>query len=359
MIGVIIIYRQIQLGKSRPVGYQREGLMTVTTPTDEIHDHIDMFRNELKESGAVLEIAETVNPVTTLGFAGNGFQWDNRPIDENFWIGKAYITPEYGKTVGWQIIQGRDLSRAFASDSTGVILNESMVKYMGIKNPVGMTIKETLFGKTTSYTVLGVVKDMLMQSPYSPVKETVFIANNEKTYNVAIRINPQMNLNTATGKIETIFKKFAPNSPFEYRFVDSEYERKFGDEERVSKLASVFAILAIFISCLGLFGMASFVAEQRTKEIGVRKVLGATVINLWALLSKEFVILVTISLLIASPTALYFMHNWLQNYQYRTDLSWWIFASAGLLTIAIALITVSFQAVKAAVANPVKSLRTE
>jgi len=359
IIGVIIIYRQIQLGKSRPVNYQREGLMTVTTPTDEIHDHIDMFRNELKESGAVLEIAETVNPVTTLGFAGNGFQWDNRPIDENFWIGKAYITPEYGKTVGWQIIQGRDLSRAFASDSTGVILNESMVKYMGIKNPVGMTIKETLFGKTTSYTVLGVVKDMLMQSPYSPVKETVFIANNEKTYNVAIRINPQMNLNTATGKIETIFKKFAPNSPFEYRFVDSEYERKFGDEERVSKLASVFAILAIFISCLGLFGMASFVAEQRTKEIGVRKVLGATVINLWALLSKEFVILVTISLLIASPIALYFMHNWLQNYQYRTDLSWWIFASAGLLTIAIALITVSFQAVKAAVANPVKSLRTE
>ncbi len=359
IIGVIIIYRQIQLGKSRPVGYQREGLIDVTTPTDEIHDHIDVVRHELKGSGAVSEIAETVNPVTTLGFAGNGFQWANRPIDENFWIGKAYITPEYGKTVGWQIIQGRDLSRSFATDSTAVILNESMVKYMGIKNPVGMVIKETLFGKTTSYTVVGVVKDMLMQSPYRSVKETIYIPDNEKTYHVAIRLTPHINVNAALGKIEAVFRKYAPNSPFEYKFVDSEYERKFGDEERVSKLASVFAVLAILISCLGLFGMASFMAEQRTKEIGVRKVLGATVINLWGLLSKEFVILVIISFLIASPIASYFMYNWLQDYQYRTELSWWIFAMAGAGALIITLATVSFQAIKAALANPVQSLRME
>ncbi len=359
IIGVIIIYRQIQLGKSRPVGYQREGLIDVTTPTDEIHDHIDAVRHELKESGAVSEIAETVNPVTTLGFAGNGFQWANRPIDENFWIGKAYITPEYGKTVGWQIIQGRDLLRSFATDSTAVILNESMVKYMGIKNPVGMVIKETLFGKTTSYTVVGVVKDMLMQSPYRPVKETIYIPDNEKTYHVAIRLTPHINVNAALGKIEGVFRKYAPNSPFEYKFVDSEYERKFGDEERVSKLASVFAVLAILISCLGLFGMASFMAEQRTKEIGVRKILGATVINLWGLLSKEFVILVIISFLIASPIASYFMYNWLQDYQYRTELSWWIFALAGAGALIITLATVSFQAIKAALANPVQSLRME
>lgn len=359
IIGVFIVYRQIQLGKSRPVGYQREGLVTVTTPTDEIHDHINVVRNDLKKSGAVLEIAETLNPVTTLGFAGNGFQWNNRPVDENFWIGKAYITPEYGKTIGWQIIQGRDLSRSFATDSTAVILNESMVKYMGVKNPVGMVIKETLFGKTTSHTVVGVVKDMLMQSPYTPVKETVYIADNEKTYNVSIRLNPQMGVNTAIGKIEGVFKKYAPNCPFEYSFVDSDYERKFGDEERVSKLASVFAVLAIFISCLGLFGMASFIAEQRTKEIGVRKILGATVMNLWGLLSKEFVMLVIISFLIATPVAFYFMHNWLQNYQYRTELSWWIFALTGAGALIITLATVSFQAIKAAIANPVKSLRTE
>jgi ABC-type antimicrobial peptide transport system permease subunit len=359
IIGVVIVYKQIQLGKDRSVGYKREGLMTVTTPTDEIHDHIDVVRNDLKKSGAVLEVAETVNPVTTLGFAGNGFQWNNRPADENFWIGKAYITPEYGKTVGWQIIQGRDLSRSIATDTAAVILNESMVKYMGIKDPVGMVIKETLFGKTTSYTVIGVVKDMLMQSPYRPVKETIYIADNEKTHNVAIRLNPQVSINVALAKIENVFKRYAPASPFEYNFIDSEFERKFGDEERISKLASVFAVLAIFISCLGLFGMASFMAEQRTKEIGVRKVLGASVFNLWKLLSKDFVALVVVSLLIATPVAYYFMNKWLQDYQLRTDLSWWIFAAAGASAMFITLLTVSFQSIKAALANPVKSLRTE
>jgi putative ABC transport system permease protein len=359
VIGVIVVYRQIQMGKDRPVGYQRDGLMTVTTPTDEIHDHFDAVRNELKNSGAVLEIAETLNPVTMLGFAGNGFQWNNRPIDENFWIGKAYITPEYGKTIGWQIVQGRDLSRSLATDSLGVILNESMVKYMGIKNPVGMIIKETLFGKTTAYTVIGVVKDMLMQSPYRPVKETIYIPDNEKTFHVSIRLNPEMNVGNATAKIETVFKKYAPNSPFEYNFIDSEYERKFGDEELVSKIANVFAVLAIFISCLGLFGMASFMAEQRTREIGVRKVLGASVFSLWRLLSRDFIILVIISLLVASPIAYYFMNKWLMSYVLRTDMSWWIFASAGLGAITITLLTVSFQSIKAALTNPVKSLRTE
>jgi putative ABC transport system permease protein len=359
IIGVVVVYRQIQLGKGRPAGYQREGLMSVTTPTDEIRDHIDVVRNELKNSGAVLELAETLNPVTTLGFAGNGFQWANRPIDENFWIGKAYITPDYGKTIRWQIVQGRDLSRSFASDSSAVILNESMVKYMGVKNPIGMVIKETLFGKTNSFTVIGVVKDMLMQSPYRPVKETIFIPDTEKTFRVVIRLNPQMNVNDAITKIEVVFKKYAPNSPFEYNFIDSDYKEKFGDEERISKLANVFAILAVFISSLGLFGMASFMAEQRTKEIGVRKVLGASVFSLWQLLSKDFVTLVIISLLVASPVAYYFMNKWLQDYQIRTEISWWIFAAAGIGAMFITLITVSFQSVKAALTNPVKSLRTE
>jgi len=222
-----------------------------------------------------------------------------------------------------------------------------------------MVLKETLFGKTTSYTVVGVVKDMLMQSPYRTVKETVYIADNEKTHIVSIRLNPRVSISAALGSIENVFKKYAPASPFEYKFVDSEYERKFGDEERVSKLAGVFALLAIFISCLGLFGMSSFMAEQRTKEIGVRKVLGASVFNLWKLLSKGFVSLVSLSLLIASPVAYYFMNNWLQDYQLRIEISWWIFAAAGAGAMLIALMTVSFQSVKAALANPVKSLRTE
>jgi ABC-type antimicrobial peptide transport system permease subunit len=234
-----------------------------------------------------------------------------------------------------------------------------MVKYMGLKNPVGTVIKETLFGVTNSYTVVGVVKDMLMQSPYRPVKETVYISDNEKTHYVGIRLNPQISTGIALGKIEKVFKQFAPSSPFEYQFVENEYARKFGDEERVSKLASMFAILAIFISCLGLFGMASFMAEQRTKEIGVRKVLGASVFNLCRLLSKDFAVLVMISLLISSPMSYYFMHKWLQNYELRTEMSWWVFAAAGLGAMLITLLTVSYQAIRAAIANPVNSLRTE
>ncbi|HEY4877079.1 MAG TPA: FtsX-like permease family protein, partial [Puia sp.] len=190
-------------------------------------------------------------------------------------------------------------------------------------------------------------------------KETIYIADNEKTHNVAIRLNPEVSISAALAKIENVFKRYAPASPFEYNFIDSEYERKFGDEERISKLASVFAVLAIFISCLGLFGMASFMAEQRTKEIGVRKVLGASVFNLWKLLSKDFVALVVVSLLIAAPIAYYFMNKWLQNYQLRTDLSWWIFVIAGASAMIITLLTVSVQSIKAALANPVKSLRTE
>ncbi len=359
VIGVIVVFRQIQLGKDRPVGYNRNGLLTVETPTSEIHDHLDAVRADLKNSGAVTEVAESTNPVTMLGFATNGLQWNDRPIDQNFWIGKAYISPEYGRTVGWHIIEGRDFSRAFATDTSGIILNETVVKYMGLKKPIGTVIKETLFGKTTAFTVIGVVQDMLMQSPYRPVKETVYIYDDDKSNYVNVRINPAVSTAAALGKIESVFRKYSPGSPFEYRFIDTEYAKKFGDEDRISKLAGFFATLAIFISCLGLFGMASFMAEQRTKEIGVRKVLGASVLNLWRLLSGEFVVLVIISLCIAAPLAYYFMHNWLQNYAYHTALSWWIFAASGIGAMIITLLTVSYQAIKAALANPVKSLRTE
>ena len=210
-----------------------------------------------------------------------------------------------------------------------------------------------------SYHVIGVVKDMVMESPYEPVFRTVFVLDKGAQNIINIKINAATGTHEALSKIETVFKKYNPSQPFEYKFIDEEYARKFGDEERIGKLASFFAILAIFISCLGLFGMASFMAEQRTKEIGVRKVLGASIFNLWRLLSKEFVMLIIISLFIASPIAYYFMHKWLQNYQYRTEISWWIFAAAGIGGLLITLITVSFQAIKAAIANPVKSLRTE
>ena len=231
---------------------------------------------------------------------------------------------------------------------------------MGFKNPVGetVTLKFGLVQKA-AYKVIGVVKDMLMESPYEKISPAVYWLNKGRGNFISIKLNPATGTRAALSKIETAFKKYDPASPFEYKFVDEEYAKKFGDEERIGKLAFVFAILAIFISCLGIFGLAAFTAAQRTKEIGIRKVVGASVFNLWKLLSKDFVLLVFISFLIAAPLAYYLMHNWLQHYEYRTVISWWIFAVVCIGALLITLLTVSFQSIKAALMNPVKSLRTE
>jgi ABC-type antimicrobial peptide transport system permease subunit len=204
------------------------------------------------------------------------------------------------------------------------------------------------------------VEDVITQSPYEPVKQGLYIFDkqgNGNYYN--LRLNPNKSVSDNLNIIETTFKTHFPNLPFQYDFIDEEYAEKFASEERVASLARVFTLLAILISCLGLFGLASFVAEQRTKEIGVRKVLGATISNLWMLLSKDFVKLVIIALLIATPIAFYMMSQWIQKFAYRTEISWWIFVAAGLGALTITLITVSFQSIKAALSNPTKSLRTE
>ncbi len=226
---------------------------------------------------------------------------------------------------------------------------------MGLTKPLGEIVRF----KDKDYVVIGVVKDMVMESPYQPVKQTIFYLSASDFPNILVRINPSLSTHEALSKIGAIFKKYSPSAPFAYKFVDEDYTKKFDNEERIGKLASVFSMLAIFISCLGLFGMASFITEQRTKEIGVRKVLGASVMNLWGLLSREFVLLVILALIIAIPIAYYFMDQWLQKYEYRTNIPWWMFGVVGAGALLISLLTVSFQAIKAAIANPVKSLRTE
>jgi ABC-type antimicrobial peptide transport system permease subunit len=269
------------------------------------------------------------------------------------------VTPEYGKTVGWQFIAGRDFSRQNTSDSLGFVINETAARYLGLQSPVGEFVNwDPGWRKKQTFTILGVVKDMVTESPFEPVKPTIFYIQDDK-YWMTIRVNPAVSMSEALPKIETVFRKVIPSAPFDYAFVDEEYAIKFASEERTGKLAGFFASLAIFISCLGLYGLASFTAEQRTKEISIRKVLGASVINLWQMLSKEFVILIMLSCLIAIPTAYYFMSSWLEKYPYHTDLSWWIFALTVAGAVFITLITVSFQAIKAALANPVNSLRTE
>lgn len=353
IVGTITVYRQLQFAKDRPVGYNKSKLIVLRPYSSAYHDHFDAMKADLMQTGVVTSIAESSNTITKSGRTGGGFRWKGKDpgMQDDFNI--IGVTADYGSTVGMQFITGRNFSSEFATDSAAIIINEAAVQYMGLRQPVGETI--TL---DKAYSIIGVVKNVITGSPYDPVKPALYFISNEAGY-INFRIKAGVNINDALTKIETACKKYSPNEPFDYKFADEEYEAKFNNEQRIGNLATVLAILAIFISCLGLFGLASFVAEQRTKEIGIRKVLGATVFGLWQLLSKEFLVLVLISFLIAAPIAYYFMNNWLMNYEYRTQLSWWVFAFAAIGVIVITIFTVSFQAIKAAIANPIKSLRTE
>jgi len=357
IIGTIIVFRQIRFAENRPVGYSRDGLLAIETVTPDVHQHYEAFRDDLIKTGAIVEMAESSSPTTESRNEQSNFDWNGRDKSTNTQaFMTAGISQKFGKTVGWQFIQGRDFStESTGADHLGFVVNGSAAKLMGFKNPVG----ETIHWVGYNFTIIGVIKDMVIQSPFDPVVPAIFYLAPWRIGVLNIKINPRVSASYALGKIETAFKKYCPSEPFAYKFADDEYARKFATEERVGQLASFFAVLAIFISCLGLFGMASFMAEQRIKEIGVRKVLGASVFNLWGLLSRDFVVLVIISVLIAAPAAYYFMHNWLQNYQYRTEITWWIFAVAGAGALVVTLATVSFQAIRAALMNPVKSLRTE
>lgn len=355
IIGTIVVYRQIQFAKNRPVGYSRDGLVSVHSMSRSIHDHFDAMRQELIQNGAITAMAESGSPTTEVWGSTSGFSWPEKDPNQSIDFGTANVSYEYGKTIEWEMAQGRDFSREFGADSASVIVNEAAAKFMGLKNPIGTPV--TLWDQ--KLTVIGVIKDMVMNSPYDPARPLIYALGDGQGSVAIVKINPKISASAAIAKIETVFKKFNTEEPFEYRFVNDEYGKKFGDEERVSKLAGFFAALAIAISCLGLLGLTSFVAEQRKKEIGVRKVLGASVFNVWNLLSKEFILLVMLSFAIAVPVSYYFMNSWLQNYEYRTEISWWIFAVAGLGSLLITIAVVSMQAIKAAIANPVKSLRTE
>jgi hypothetical protein len=361
--GTIAVFRQIDLGMNRPVGYTREGLIMMKMKSADFYGKDELLRHELKATGAVEEMSQSMGRVTDLASGNNGFEWPGKDPNFKDSFGTLAVSPEHGKTVGWQFVDGRDFSRDIASDSTGMVINESAAKYMGLQNPVGQPVRWKWWsnGAVIDYKILGVVKDIVMESPYDPVEPTVFYlkGHNGKVNWINIRLNPSVPTAEALTRIETVFKKIIPSAPFDYEFVDEDYARKFASVLRTGRLVLVFSVLAIFISCLGLFGLASFVAEQRTKEIGVRKVLGASVTNLWRMLSKDFVILVMLAAAIATPLSIYLLTSWLENYQYRIALSWQIFAASAMGSLLITLITVSYQAIKAALANPVNSLKSE
>jgi ABC-type antimicrobial peptide transport system permease subunit len=353
IIGTMVVFLQINHAKDRPVGYNRAGLITVDMKTPELRKNYEALHNELLQSGAVSQLARSSHSATYFP-NNNSIEWRGKDPAQVAFYRTITVSPEFGKTIDWRIQEGRDFSTDLPTDSLSVVLNEKGAQLTGLKNIVGELIK--YHDKT--YTVVGVVDNMVTQSPYEPIQPAIFLPDGYMGV-ITMRIKPGMPFQQALVNIEKVFKKYNGSNPFEFKFVDEEYAKKFSNETRIGNLATFFAILAIFISCLGLFGLASFVTEQRTKEIGVRKVLGASIFNLWRLLSKEFLLLVTIALLIAIPLAWYAMNDWLQGYQYRIEISWGIFAAAGLGALLITLLTVSFQAIKAAMMKPVTSLKTE
>ncbi len=355
IIGTLLVNKQIQYTKNRPLGFNNNGIIMVQMRSPEFKGKLDLLREELINKGVIKEMACSSSPLTGVWNNNSGFNWPGKDPNLDADFATFRVTHGFGKTVGFQFTQGRDFSKEFSLDSNAMIVNEASLKFMNIKEPLGKTVTYN----RSNYTIVGVVKDMLVESPYEPVKQAVYTISYNNVSWFHIKLNPDKPLNPSLANIEAVFKKHIPSAPFEYEFADESFGKKFKEEERISKLVTFFAVLAIFISCLGLFGLASFVAVQRKKEIGIRKVSGASVFSLWKLLSKEFLVLVAISCLIASPIAYYYMNTWLQDYKYRTDISWIVFVLAISLALIVTILTVSYQAIKAAMANPVKSLRTE
>ncbi len=354
IIGAMIVSLQINYATNRPVGYSKNGLISIST-TKETHNNIDAIRSNLIGSRTIIDMAEASEVITEEWNGYGGWSWEgmNSNLLPDFKFGN--VNYDYGKTIGWKIKEGRDFSRNFTSGSTQFILNESAVEYMNLKNPIGKTIKSG----NDKAVIVGIVEDLIIESPYEKVKPTIFHLSKGQGSVFLLRLNPTKSIKESLSKVEQVFKNYNPLLPFNAYFVDDEFEKKFRNEKLLGKLVNLFAIIAILISCLGLFGLASFAAEQRTKEIGIRKVVGASIFKLWILLSKEFVGLVVLSIIIASPIAYYLMSNWLNDYTYRTDLSFSVFLISGLGALFITLLTVSYQSIKTASANPIKSLKTE
>jgi putative ABC transport system permease protein len=351
IISTVVIYRQIQYAKHRPVGYQASQLMTASM-NDDLIGNYKALKNDLLQSRIVESVTSASSPITGVSAHANLDYWPGKHPGETVEMGIITTTGDYFKTLGMKIKEGRDFINA-TSDTYNVILNEAAVKRLRLKDPINQFIKKD--GK--QYRIIGVVKDAVMNSPFAAADPTAFAYGDGD--NMMYRLSPNVNAHETIEKLSLIFSRYSPSYPFLYSFVDQDYAYKFSEEVPVSKLAGIFAGLAIFISCVGLFGLAAFVAEQRIKEIGVRKVLGASVTQVWVLLSKDFIALVVISCLIASPAAMYFLQSWLQKYDYRITIGPGVFVISALAAIAITLITVSFQTLKAAFANPVKSLKSE
>lgn len=349
----ILVYLQISHIRNREMGYNQAQLIMVESSSD-IQKNYEALRAELLNTNAVENVNRSFSPITEIWWRSPVPNWKGKPENADFLVNMMAVDVDFTKTFGVKMIEGKDFS-GLPSDSSAVIINQSAVKILGLKDPIGTVFREG----NQERIVTGVMADLIMDSPFKTIDPLFVYFDKGNINTVNIRLTASIPTDQSLAAIERIFKKYNPEYPFEFQFVSEEYAKKYGDEQRIGKLALIFAILAIFISGLGLFGLASFVAEQRTKEIGIRKVLGASVLNLWQVLSKDFVVLVLIASVLAVPISYYFLNNWLEKYDYRTDISWWVFAIAAVGALLITILTVSYQAIKAALMNPVKSLKTE
>lgn len=355
IICTIIVKQQLDYAQSRDTGYNKQNLVYHLF-TGDIEKNYELIKHELVASGAATSVTKTSAPITQSWSDGWGQEWEGKDPNDKTDFFRFNQDEGLTKTAGLQIIQGRDFDlKQFPTDSTALIINESALKVMKFKDPIGKIVKDN----GQDWHIVGVIKDFILTNPYEPTQPMLIYGAGSWFQTMLIKLNGTNKVSDNLKKAETIFKKYNPEYPFEYQFVDEEYAQKFQDEKRTGALAGLFAALTIFISCMGLFGLATYMAENRIKEIGVRKVLGASVSGIAALLSADFLKLVLISFLIAAPIAWWAMHEWLSNYTYSVSIQWWVFVLAGILSGAIAFLSVSYQAIKAAVRNPVKSLRTE
>ncbi|NML21257.1 FtsX-like permease family protein [Pseudoflavitalea sp. G-6-1-2] len=352
IIATIVIYRQIQHAKDRPSGYETSRLVEADKNDDLVKNYVAM-RDELLQKRIVSDITTASSPATNLWWHSDVDQWPGKRAGETIEMGTVLVNAGYFKTMGMRIVDGRNFTGDY--DTTSVVFNQTAIAQMRLKDPIGQMIE----WQENKLHIAGVVNDALMISPFAAPEPMMFICVPEMHDNVICRIAPEKNMQEAIEQLGAVFNKYSPAYPFDYTFADANYADKFNLELLIGKLSALFAGLAIFISCLGLFGLAAYIAEQRTKEIGIRKVLGASVAQLWLLLCKDFIMLVMISCVIASPIALYFLQNWLDKYTYRVNIGYGVFFLAAGLALAIAVIVISFQAVKAALLNPVKSLKSE
>ncbi|KAA0989590.1 ABC transporter permease [Dyadobacter aurulentus] len=353
IVGTVVVYQQLEFIRSKDLGYNRENLIIIASD-GELPQNYDTFKAELLKTTGVQAVTHMyANPLGN-GSTTEGITWPGKDPQAAISFNNTAAGYDFAETMKIKFVDGRDFSPEFASDSTNYLINEAAAKRIGYKNPVGQPL--TMWDKPGK--IVGLMQDFHFNSLHEQIRPLIIRFSPGHYGNILIRTQPGQTAG-ALASVERLYKKINPKFPFKYSFVDSDYERTYRSEDIVGRLATIFSGLAIFIACLGLFGLAAFTAEQRTKEIGVRKVLGASVAGIVALLSGDFLKLVCTAILIATPVSWFVMNKWLTSYAYKIEISWWVFVLAGLLSIGIALLTISFQSIKAALMNPVKSLKNE